>query len=833
MFRHLLAVFLRHVRGAPLTSAVNLLTLAAGLVCFVAAFAFVTFWGAAERHFPKAGDVYVLTATFGSRDAPAGLTHRISVPDVAAELLATDYPEIDKVARAVVIDRQTMVASGGRAERMFGVAVDPEFLEMFDLPFVAGDPRTALASPRSAVITHEYALRLFGSDEPIGKSLIIGNSVDATVTGVIEAIPEPSHLGRSGNVLPFDLLASRDVLDVLRANPGGRRLPPEAQWFAFGTIVYLYLPASGGLSAGALAAQLDAFTARHVPADLKYGFDLTPVRSLMSGVDDFYDTGLSFATVLLLLGGLVLVVACVNYANLATARAARRVREIGVRKALGASPAQIAAHSLYDAGAFALAALVIALVAFVAAQPFVKRMLGAEIGSTFFTTSSAWPALAALVVVVAVAAGAYPAFVLSRVRPMSALGLGATRLGSPLFSTLLVGTQFAVASFLLIAVTVIAMQNAAIRRLALGSIEDPLVVIENPLRQTQVAAATLRERLANVPQVRAVTELATAPWDGGIGADVATSADLASPSRSVELRPVGFDFFDVFNVPLIAGRAFDRAHAEDLPAAARAPGVPPASAPANVESPPATNAVVDVALVAALGLGAPEEAVGKLLYRPANSPGPPQPPLRVVGVVGERALSSAALPIGGAIYTLRPELPVTVARVAPADVGAAIEGIDAAWHELAPNVAVSRHFLDEVFERAYSQYLRIDRLFTALAVMAFGICVAGLLGMATFVAGRRRREIGVRKTLGASTPRMVVLLLAGFSRPVLLANVFAWPAGYLAARIYLNQFLDPIALTPWPFVSSAGITLAIAAFAVLGQTLRAARTTPAEVLRQL
>ncbi|HET7132240.1 MAG TPA: ABC transporter permease, partial [Gammaproteobacteria bacterium] len=665
----------------------------------------------------KASDIYVLTATFGGDDAPGGVTHRTRIPDVAAELLKTDYPGITTIARAVLIDRQTMVASGGRAERMLGLAVDPEFLELFDLPFLAGDPRTALGSPRSAVLTHEYAVRLFGSDDAIGKSLRIGNAVDATVTGVIDAIPEPSHLGRSVGALPVDLLTSRDVLDALRANPAGRPLPPEARWFSFQTIVYLYLPAGGRLSADALAGQLGEFVARHVPPELKYGFDLTPVRMLLGGVDDFYDTGLSFAALLLLLGGLVLGVACVNYANLATARAARRAREIGVRKALGASPAQIAVQSLHEAAAFTLAALAIALGALAAAQPLLKRILGVEIGTAFFTSLGVWPMLAALLLVVTVAAGAYPAFVLSRVRPVSAIAVTQARLGSPLFATLLVGTQFAVASFLLIAVTVIALQNAETRRVAFGALEDPLVLIQNPPQQTQVSPATLRERLAKVPQVRGVTELSSTPWVVGFGsADVGASADPTSPRRTVEMRLVGFDFFDVFSVPLLAGRVFDGAHAEDMP-----PGPPPPDA--SAEPARSRNVVIDRAFLDALGFGTPAEALDKRVYRTVPAGAPPPLPLRIVGVVEERGLSTAAAPLGGVIYELRSDSPVTVARVSAADVRRAIENIDAAWHELAPNVPLNRRFLDEVFESAYAQYLRIDQLFTLLATMAFGICV--------------------------------------------------------------------------------------------------------------
>jgi putative ABC transport system permease protein len=828
MFGHYVAIALRNVRSARIATAVNVLTLAIGLVCFVTAYAFVTFWGAAERQFRNADDVHVLTITIRNRQSGAGMDSGTTVPEIAAETLRSDFPAITKIARANIIDRQTIVASGGRAARLFGVAVDPEFLEIFDLPFVAGDARSAFAAPRSAVLTRDAAAKLFGSEDPLGKSILIHNAIDATVTGVIDAISEPSHMGRSAQApLPFDLLASRDVIEALRGvsgrfnGLGANGFLTGAEWFRINAIVYLYLPAAGGLSADALAAQLEDFVARHVPAESvrsqdEYSLGLVPVRKLLSGTTDFLGTGLPFAAVLLLLAGLVLGVACVNYANLATARAVRRVREIGVRKALGASPRQIAVQSLLEAAAMVLAALVVAVAAFALAQPLVKRLLGAEIGSSFFTSLEVWPALGALVVGVTLAAGAYPAFVLSRVRPVSAIATARARLGSPRFSTLLVGTQFGVASFLLIAVTVISMQNADLRRTALSALEDPLVVIENASTTTKVEDATLRERLAALPQVRGVTGIGEVPWQSLRSTTLRESSDPASPQRSVVNRGVGFDFFDVFDVPLVAGRVFDLDHAEDQ-------SRPPA--PQNI--------VVDRQLVATFGLGTPEEALGKLVYQSAPPTAPQPPPMRIIGVVEDRSFSFLNLPANtaGVVYTVWTSLSFTVARVRAADLDAGLEGIDATWKQLAPNVAISRRFLDQIFERSYAQYLRINQLFGALAAMAFAICVAGLFGMATFVAGRRRHEIGVRKTLGGSSGQMIALLLGSFSKPVLIANLIAWPAGYFAARAYLNQFSDSIALTPWPFVLSIAITLAIAWVSVLGQTLRAARTTPAEVLR--
>ena len=270
----------------------------------------------------------------------------------------------------------------------------------------------------------------------------------------------------------------------------------------------------------------------------------------------------------------------------------------------------------------------------------------------------------------------------------------------------------------------------------------------------------------------------------------------------------------------------------------------PAPAPTaeqGTDDPPPRNIVVDRSFVAGMGFGTPEEAIDKLVYSPAPPiPGArPQPPMRIIGVVEDRSFSffKTPNPTVGAIYSMiGPVGPITpsvltVVRIKAADIGAALEGIDAAWNDLAPNVAISRRFLDDIFASAYARFTRITQLFATLAVTAFAICIAGLFGMATFVAGRQRREIGVRKTLGGSTRQMIALLLAGFSRPVLIANLVAWPAGYLAALAYLNQFPQAIDMTLWPFVMSVVITVAIAWLAVAGQTLRAARTRPAEVLR--
>jgi len=207
-------------------------------------------------------------------------------------------------------------------------------------------------------------------------------------------------------------------------------------------------------------------------------------------------------------------------------------------------------------------------------------------------------------------------------------------------------------------------------------------------------------------------------------------------------------------------------------------------------------------------------------------------PLRIVGVIEDKAwVFFDVATTRASLYQLRGVLPFTVVKVDRANVARGLERIDAAWKAVAPSVAIERHFLDEIFGQVYETYLRLSQGFTALSAVAFAISVAGLFGTATLVTGRRRREIGVRKTHGASVAQIVSILVASFSKPVVIANLLVWPLAYVAARAYLKTFRDPIALGLLPFVASLAIVCAIAWLAVGTQTLRAARTRPADVLR--
>ena len=818
----------RSARRAPLATTLNVLTLVIGLACFLTAYGLVAFWDRAEHSFPNASRTYVLTMSFALIDGSFARSDLTGTPELAAEFLRTDFPALEKVARALPLDDPTPVAFGERALRLDAIAVDPEFLDVFPLPFAAGDAKSALAAPRSAVIRREAAARLFGGADPLGRNVLIANVGDVTVTGVIDDVPEPSHLGRSAAApMRFDLLVSMDVLDAVRASadPNFVKLVHNS-WTNSMTTTYVLLPRSG-FSAAELRAGLAGFSARHVPAEERatVTFDLMPVRKLLRDAVDAElfsrDIGVSVSSVLLALGALVLAVACLNYANLATARATRRVREVGVRKALGAGIARVALQHLVEAALLTAVAMLVALAAFRLELPVLARIVGADVGGALVVDPGAWLSAAGTFVAATLLAGAYPAFVLARLAPIAALRSGRVQLGARRLTALLVGVQFAAASLLLVAVTVISLQNSKLVRTGLGAVSDPLVLIENPSRLTKVESRTLRAELLRVPQVKAVSESAQMPWTRLVAvAFVGTEPDAAP--RRVLVRYVGYDFLRVMDIPLLAGRGFAPEHAADEK---------PDDA-AQTRSAAPVPVMVDRAFVAQFGLGSPAQAIDKLLYFPRRAlVGAGPPAMQIVGVVENRRLTFRGGGAVAAMYQLASGGDVTYVRVAPSDVGRAVEQIDAVWSRLAPHVAIRRSFFDETFSRAYENFLRLNRVFDVLAGMALAISTIGLVGMAALVAARRRREIGVRKAFGASTAQIVRLLVASFSAPVLAANVVVWPIAYYAARAYLGAFLDPIALTPAPFAFALAATVAIAWLAVGTQTLHAARTPPSRVLR--
>lgn len=830
MLRHYLTMALRSFQRRPFGTTVNVLALGLGLACFVAAYSTVVYWSGAERHFAAADRTYAITANLALRDGSVATGVVPHTGDVVARYLATDFPELEAVIRARSGNgNDVSFTTGEKKARLQLVYADPDFLDAFDLPFTAGDRATALRQPSSVVLTESAALRLYGIPNPIGRSIQISTDKPATVTGVIADIPQPSHMGPTASAfLRYEVLASWDVVERLLAVARGPNARPQENWLDTCCVTYVVLPADGSFSEAKLKAGLADFARRHLPADqaavADVQYDAVPIRSLMvAGIDVLIFAGnrvaVSITTLLLLLGGLVLVVAALNYANLATAQATARAKEVGMRKVVGAARGQVMFQYVLEATLLAAAGLAVAVLAIVLAAPAIRRY--AEVDLTLGLTSSAgfWILLVGLVAVVGVLAGAYPAFVLSRVPPSQALRSGKLRGGPRILPAVLGGGQFAAASFLLIAVLVMLAENRELRQTGLGSARDPLVTITNVPFFTKVDPETFRNDLLRIPTVRSVTSVGAIPWSSEIGTGAFRRTEDRSASNVVTYQnAIAHDFFATMDTPVLAGRVFDRDHGEDMFQARRPNGMPP-------------NLVVDRALAEQLGFPSPQAAVDQVVYMPSVEENGPVLPVRIIGVVENRPLHFLGLGATSNAYFLNDNQWYVIARIAANDIPATRAAIEAAWDRQAPAIAISFRFMDALFEENYLTFGRVNAVFNGLALFALVISAIGLFGMAVHTTSRRLHEIGVRKTLGANARQIGVMLLRSFGKPIVIANLIAWPLAFIAVQAYLRVFLHRIPITPAPFLLSLGITLLIAWIAVMGQTWRASRVTPSRVLR--
>jgi putative ABC transport system permease protein len=823
MFRHSLAMAFANLARAPFTAGASIVTLALGLACFIAAWGIATYWRSADGHHRNADRIAVIgESVTAAGQERADVLNAISSPAIARDL-KQDFPQVERTARTLA-SREVGISSGDRKALIDMAYVEPDFLEIFDLDFLAGDARRALAEPGGVVLTQAAAQRLFGDAPALGRSVSVGGAWEATVTGVIAPVRQPSFMGTNPDAaLRFDMLAS------WASNPRLAQIERQRWGALWG---YTFVSLSPAMPIEALNARLPDFVARRAPpeqqAAARIELRALPMSQLTTHALDnllFAQSGAPVTTIsaLLGLGLLTLLVACVNYANLATAQAATRAKEIATRRLLGAKRIDIMTGAWLDAGLLTAAATALALAILALTAPVLQASTGIDV---LYFLKDGWGALAglgALVSVAAFAAGAYPGLVLSRALPAEAVRSGRSRSGPKLLSAMLVGVQFASASFLLILVIVTQLQREHLESTALAPREDPILVL-NDISRLGMDYDTLATSLAAIPGVQSVS-VVDKPLLGGAGVNLvqfARSADAAPSAPGGYFKAVGYDYFATVNLGVLAGRVFDRQR-DPAPVDLMAAGQ-------------TANIVIDRAYAARLGFPTPEAAVGQVIYVPASfAQAPAARPARIIGVTETEPTLLTRGDEEGTIYTYTPRAPwggqVPIVRISRENVPATIAAITRAWDRIAPTAPINIRFFDDLFRQSFRAHERIGQLFLLLAGAAFIIASVGQLGMAVHAAGRRRHEIGVRKTLGATLLGVMRLLLVDFSRPALAANLAAWPLAWVVGQAYLSGFADRMALTPAPFLMSMVITLGIAAAAVIGVVLKTATVRPAEVLR--
>lgn len=822
MLWHYIATAARSLAHHRLHTLINMLGLSIGMAAAVLIVLFVRDELSYDRWVSDTGNLYRLEATYHIPGLPVSNSAMASFPVVTA--IGQKSPQIKAVAH--MVPESMMVTLGTRQFREQVTFVDSNLLGVIKLPLAEGDPARVLSEPDSVVISESIARKYFGDADPIGKTLAVSRAAGdlcsdsaclsgvypLTVTGVLQDLPHNTQL-LAALLVPNTSLADRLSPDDKEV--GWRSLSGD----------YGYIKLRPGADPAAVLAELkvildETWNPREMGINLKASeilqYRLTPFLSVHLSSDQYggMAVGGSWTTVygLAAIALLIVLIACFNFTNLATARATLRAREIALRKLGGARRGQLIAQLLLEAILTALLSLAVALCAVEILLPVYNRFLDRTIGFPYLAD---WPVLAALVggaIAVGLISGAYPAFVLSAFRPAAAFRPGLRELGSPsVLRTGLVVAQFAISIALGIATLVVFEQISFARQADLGFNRDGVVILRGISRLTPSAQDSFAAELATDRQVLGTAYSNVVPLDtGGVGAVSirAAGAPTVSSAIAVAAQP---GFPAVYGARLVAGRLLSNSRGEDVSR---------------------QNMLINEAGARRLGF-TPAEAVGKTVELDGSNRA------AIVGVVKDMKLQGtkrAAIPVlyffnrfnGDASQEGATMLSIRVRGEQLVDT---LSFIDKTWHAFLPGVPIDRYFLSDAFESLFQPDEKQGELLGLFSGIAVFVACLGLFGLTVFTAERRTKEIGVRKIAGAQTGDILGLMLWRISVPVLIANLIAWPVAYYYLSRWLEGYAYRISLSPVYFLAGAAAALLIAWGTVFVHTLRLACASPVRALR--
>jgi putative ABC transport system permease protein len=832
MWRHNALGALRALTRSRSYALINLAGLAIGLAACLLLLVYVRHELGYDRWIPDHRRIFqVQTASNGSEGGEAQQSQLTAF--AAAEAMRRGFPQIEQAVWA--LPEPAVTTENGVASRAEGVLfADGPFFDVVPVEFVRGGRAAALAAPGNVVLTEGEALRRFGAADPIGRTLTLtswGKTIDYRVTGIVRDPPRASHLS-------FNMVARFDPPSFFAGNED---ILTNWGWQSG----YVYLKLRPGADAAAIARQLPAWEARNIPDQAADGAETNIGTNtdwrLVNVADVHLGEGQAHAmrpgndrrsiAAVATIAFFILIVAAINFTNLTTARATRRAREVALRKLLGAKRRQLVAQFLGEAALMTGIAALLALAIVEVTLPAFGAWLDAPLSLGYYGWSGVLLPLGGLSLAVAALAGLYPAFILSRFQPGQVLKANRSAPeppGSGRIRTALVVVQFAI-SIALIACTAIVYRQTVFARDS-----DPGYEREGILQISGLGDAgsgrvrdALHEEIARIDGVTAVGRTSI-----GVATTNSANTNIHLPGRAaVEIGnyPVDSGFFEAMGIDILAGRGFSDAQALDdatIPYPSRA-DADRALAERGI------NVVVNALAARRLGFGDdPGAAVGRQIRAALVAPEHGLVPATIVGVAEDSRLRSAREAIAPVMFRMsRGEHQYMVVRYAGADADDVRRRAEAVWRRLVPDAPFEAAFAQDLVAGLYAREEAAGEAFAAFSLLAVLIACLGLFGLAAFTAERRTREIGIRKVFGATTRDIVRLLALQFSKPVVLANLLAWPAAWWAMREWLNGFEARIDLGPGPFLLAGLIALAVALGTISGHAVKVARSNPIHALR--
>lgn len=798
-------------------AAINIVGLSVALAAALLIGVYVRHELSYESFIPDADSVYRVEADY---TLPGQTMDRWSLsPHPVPELLEADYG--DQLTATFLAERDLVLTVDGEPFRRIVTVADANFFDVIGLPVARGDT-AAFREPNSLILSRSAAIQMFGTDDVVGRTVGVDGPQDVPDQRVVAVLAD----------LPSN---TRFRFDILGTTESGRpfAFPPEmsANW---GNVVQeTYVRLHDGVRPDAIAGQMPAFVARHMPESFSFtvGLNLRPLRRLH--LADSPDAKLSNRNAVALAaltatGAFLIFIACFSYINLATARSLLRIKEVGLRKIMGGRTRHLAFQFLAESVVITTLSFVIGAVLAALLAPVFAGLVDRDLRLADMAEPGYLALAAGLIVLVSMGAGAYPALVLASRRPIVLFrGKRGAVGGGGLLRTGIVSLQFGMTTALMITAVVVFAQISYLRNIDLGFDETNLLIVRYPpvpvdLTSTEESRQQVfRERLEQSPSIEAVAGGGSTPVPAyELYTPMSRPGDPPGADQAVLSISVSRRFFEVYDVPPLAGRAFSEDPTRDV-LRNPTPDQP------NGEGP----LVVTQSFLSMFDLGAPEAALGEHIV--VNTRGGAQMDFTIIGIVPDmhfRLGRQEKMPMAF-IPAQSPDLGEVTARVRPGAADGALADARRIWAELFPEEQMNYEFLDDRIAAANADDQRQSSLFAFFAVLALFVACLGLFALSSFVVARRTYEVAVRKTLGASTANVSRLLMWDFAKPVLLANVIAWPIAWLLAHAWLGRFPERIDLSPGFFLGVSAVALVVAMLTIFARTLRSAGVHPASVLK--
>ena len=792
MLKNYIKTSFRYFLNHKAFSLINIIGLSTGIcVCFFALL-YVQFELSRDNYNKQADNIYRLVTDIKT---PVGINYESTSAPMAPAMQST-FPEV-KIATRVFMDDMILQSNPNNASKEEIAYADASAFSVFTWPLLRGDAKHLLDAPYNVVLTESAAIKYFGNADPVGQTMLINGQQKAAVTGIMKDIPYNSHLRVS-------MIFSMATL----IQPG---IGWDTNWTHFGFYTYLLL--QPGVDPAKFSAKLPAFINANVEqSQSKYTLSIEPLKKVyLYGKPRGHRTGSSESGsigniyIFSIIAAFVLFIACFNFINLTTAFSLKRTREIGVRKVLGASKKQLVLQFFMDAVLLCLIAFVIALVLATLLLPLFNRLTGTIIATGVFENLYYIAGLLAIAVLVGLLSGIYPALFLSGFKPISSLkGQFASGSGGLMLRKSLVVTQFAISIILIISTVVVYNQLDFMQNQQLGFEKGHKLVIDYQYDQRITNHIDLvKQQLGTIKGVGAVSVSSTVPGtpNNKYPTQIA-NADNLFQEVLTDVYYFDGDFLNQYGIKVIAGRGFNKQFVLDEKAM-----------------------LINEAMVQKMGYKNPDEAIGKR-FKQFNSDG------TIVGVVKDFHFHSAQELVQP--LAIRPNsgfFTVITIDIRSTNMQQTIGRIEQQWKQLAPGLPLIYVFEDDAYNKQYLAQQRFGSLFVCFSALAILISCLGLLGLSAFSTAQRKKEIGIRKVLGASVTSIAALLSKDFVRLVFIALIVASPLAWWAMHSWLQGFAYRIQISWWVFVLSGSAALLIALFTVSFQSLKAALVNPVKSLR--